>query len=412
MSKLSKHILSNINTNYYGETGELREEEKPGLFDRIIERASQPAQPVGTVDWGNSSYVPANKGGAYDLNGYYNGVEYVNNHNTDSGLSGAVQTILENYKPTLPATSIDPSSPGTPTADGQFGALEDPAIRDARMKNNAAWMAENMPHLYGGAAGAIGGMGAVVGGIQNAMGAGNRVLENVDKFNEGMRPIREQWDKEYGDNYFMNPNNLANDLGSAVGSTAPIMALSALMPSAAVAAGTRGISAALTRAGLGRLANSVAGKALIEDVVRSPISTAADTASEYGNVVHELMQNGMSEEDARKQASAIIAPNVLLDTATIPAELFIAKGGRGVLKPRAGEAVGNRIGKGIMRTGVLSAGSGLTEGYQEGAQTALVVLPEELFWGYQGILQQHLGRNGRIRLRIRALPILNLRAML
>ena len=48
------------------------------------------------------------------------------------------------------------------------------------MKNDAAWMAENMPHLYGGAAGAVGGMGAVVGGIQNAMGAGNSVLENVD----------------------------------------------------------------------------------------------------------------------------------------------------------------------------------------------------------------------------------------
>lgn len=293
-----------------------------------------------------------------------------------SALSNLGRTI-SNYLPdsTLPTTSIDPSSPGTPTADGQFGALEDPSIRDARMKNDAAWMAENMPHLYGGAAGAVGGMGAVVGGIQNAMGAGNSVLENVDKFNEGMRPIREQWDKEYGDNYFTNPNNLANDLGSAVGSTAPIMALSALMPGAAVAAGTRGISAALTRAGLGRLANSAAGKALIEDVVRSPISTAADTASEYGNVVHELMQNGMSEEDARKQASAIIVPNALLDTATIPAELFVMRGAKGigksVLTPKRGESLGTRLGKGAARAGVLSVGSGLTEGYQEGAQTAL-----------------------------------------
>ena len=293
-----------------------------------------------------------------------------------SALSNLGRTI-SNYLPdsTLPTTSIDPSSPGTPTADGQFGALEDPSIRDARMKNDAAWMTENMPHLYGGAAGAVGGMGAVVGGIQNAMGAGNSVLENVDKFNEGMRPIREQWDKEYGDNYFTNPNNLANDLGSAVGSTAPIMALSALMPGAAVAAGTRGISAALTRAGLGRLANSAAGKSLIEDVVRSPISTAADTASEYGNVVHELMQNGMSEEDAREQASAIIAPNVLLDTATIPAELFVMRGAKGigksVLTPKRGESLGTRLGKGAARAGVLSVGSGLTEGYQEGAQTAL-----------------------------------------
>lgn len=293
-----------------------------------------------------------------------------------SALSNLGRTI-SNYLPdsTLPTTSIDPSSPGTPTADGQFGALEDPSIRDARMKNDAAWMAENMPHLYGGAAGAVGGMGAVVGGIQNAMGAGNSVLENVDKFNEGMRPIREQWDKEYGDNYFTNPNNLANDLGSAVGSTAPIMALSALMPGAAVAAGTRGISAALTRAGLGRLANSAAGKALIEDVVRSPISTAADTASEYGNVVNELMQKGMNEEDARKQASAIIAPNVLLDTATIPAELFVMRGAKGigksVLTPKRGESLGTRLGKGAARAGVLSVGSGLTEGYQEGAQTAL-----------------------------------------
>ena len=345
-------------------------QETQGFFDAALNYAKQfvdrrnnsSPSGIGPVDWGNSHYSNINSGGTYGVNTYWNGEQ-------------DVQTGKAWYQPTLPSTSIDPSAPGTPTADGQFGALEDPSIRDARMKNDAAWMAENMPHLYGGAAGAVGGMGAVVGGIQNAMGAGNSVLENVDKFNEGMRPIREQWDKEYGDNYFTNPNNLANDLGSAVGSTAPIMALSALMPGAAVAAGTRGISAALTRAGLGRLANSAAGKALIEDVVRSPISTTADTASEYGNVVNELMQKGMNEEDARKQASAIIAPNVLLDTATIPAELFVMRGAKGigksVLTPKRGESLGTRLGKGAARAGVLSVGSGLTEGYQEGAQTAL-----------------------------------------
>ena len=358
---------------------EAEPQEASGLFDTLLQAPGTVWQAIkhgienydlsghnnqgpGPVDWSNSSYGNVNSGGAYGVNTYWNGEQ-------------DVQTGKAWYQPTLPSTSIDPSAPGTPTADGQFGALEDPSIRDARMKNDAAWMAENMPHLYGGAAGAVGGMGAVVGGIQNAMGAGNSVLENVDKFNEGMRPIREQWDKEYGDNYFTNPNNLANDLGSAVGSTAPIMALSALMPGAAVAAGTRGISAALTRAGLGRLANSAAGKALIEDVVRSPISTAADTASEYGNVVNELMQKGMSEEDARKQASAIIAPNALLDTATIPAELFVMRGAKGigksVLTPKQGESLGTRLGKGATRAGVLSVGSGLTEGYQEGAQTAL-----------------------------------------
>lgn len=345
-------------------------QETQGFFDAALNYAKQfvdrrnnsSPSGIGPVDWGNSHYSNINSGGTYGVNTYWNGEQ-------------DVQTGKAWYQPTLPSTSIDPSAPGTPMADGQFGALEDPSIRDARMKNDAAWMAENMPHLYGGAAGAVGGMGAVVGGIQNAMGAGNSVLENVDKFNEGMRPIREQWDKEYGDNYFTNPNNLSNDLGSAVGSTAPIMALSALMPGAAVAAGTRGISAALTRAGLGRIANSAAGKSLIEDVVRSPISTAADTASEYGNVVNELMQNGMSEEDARKQASAIIAPNVLLDTATIPAELFVMRGAKGigksVLTPKRGESLGTRLGKGAARAGVLSVGSGLTEGYQEGAQTAL-----------------------------------------
>lgn len=317
---------------------------------------------VGPVDWSNSNYGNINSGGTYGVNTYWNGEK-------------DVQTGNAWYRPSLSTTSIDPSSPGTPTADGAFGALEDPVVRSERMKNDAEWMVENMPHLYGGAAGAVGGMGAVVGGIQNAIGAGNSVLENVDKFNEGMRPIREKWDNEYGDNYFTNPNNLSNDLGSAIGSTAPIMSLSALMPGAAVAAGSRGISAALTRAGLGRLANSTAGKALIEDVARSPISTAADTAAEYGNVINELMKNGMSEADAREQASAIIAPNVLLDTATIPAELFVMRGAKGVgksvLTPKSGESLGTRLGKGATRAGVLSVGSGLTEGYQEGAQTAL-----------------------------------------
>lgn len=135
-------------------------QETQGFFDAALNYAKQfvdrrnnsSPSGIGPVDWGNSHYSNINSGGTYGVNTYWNGEQ-------------DVQTGKAWYQPTLPSTSIDPSAPGTPMADGQFGALEDPSIRDARMKNDAAWMAENMPHLYGGAAGAVGGMGAVVGGI-------------------------------------------------------------------------------------------------------------------------------------------------------------------------------------------------------------------------------------------------------
>lgn len=288
---------------------------------------------------------------------------------------GMGTVIAPNYTPRPLDDSVYSDIPGTPVASGQFGELEDESVRDERMKDSADYMAANWPRLYGGVVAADEGLANVVGGIQNAVGGGNGILTNVQRAEEGMQNYRDQWNNEYGDSYFLNPNKFATDVGSGIGSTAPIMALSALMPGAAVAGGTRALTSALSRAGLGRLAMSKAGQALIADTVRSPISSLADSLSEYGTVVNDMMQNGMSEDEARRRAIPMFFKNMALDTFTVPLELGVMKGGKGIatglLGRSAEEGVAKSIAKGAARTGMLAGASGLTEGYQEGAQNAL-----------------------------------------
>lgn len=288
---------------------------------------------------------------------------------------GTGTVIAPNYTPRHLDDSVYSDIPGTPVASGQFGELEDESVRDERMKDSADYMAANWPRLYGGVVAADEGLANVVGGIQNAVGGGNGILTNVQRAEEGMQNYRDQWNNEYGDSYFLNPNKFATDVGSGIGSTVPIMALSALMPGAAVAGGTRALTSALSRAGLGRLAMSEAGQALIADTVRSPISSLADSLSEYGTVVNDMMQNGMSEDEARRRAIPMFFKNMALDTFTVPLELGVMKGGKGIatslLGRSAGEGMAKSIAKGAARTGMLAGASGLTEGYQEGAQNAL-----------------------------------------
>lgn len=283
--------------------------------------------------------------------------------------------IAPNYTPRPLDDSVYSDIPGTPVASGQFGEQEDESVRNERMKDSADYMAANWPRLYGGFVAADEGLANVVGGIQNAVGGGNGILTNVQRAEEGMQNYRDQWNNTYGDSYFLNPNKFATDAGSGIGSTVPIMALSALMPGAAVAGGTRALTSALSRAGLGRLAMSKAGQALIADTVRSPISSLADSLSEYGTVVNDMMQDGMSEDEARRRAIPMFFKNMALDTFTVPLELGVMKGGKGIatslLGRSAGEGVAKSIAKGAARTGMLAGASGLTEGYQEGAQNAL-----------------------------------------
>ena len=288
---------------------------------------------------------------------------------------GMGTVIAPNYTPRPLDDSVYSDIPGTPVASGQFGELEDESVRDERMKDSADYMAANWPRLYGGVVAADEGLANVVGGIQNAVGGGNGILTNVQRAEEGMQNYRDQWNNEYGDSYFLNPNKFATDAGSVIGSSVPIMGLSALMPGAAVAGGTRALTSALSRAGLGRLAMSEAGQALIADTVRSPISSLADSLSEYGTVVNDMMQNGMSEDEARRRAIPMFFKNMALDTFTVPLELGVMKGGKGIatglLGRSAEEGVAKSIAKGAARTGMLAGASGLTEGYQEGAQNAL-----------------------------------------
>lgn len=288
---------------------------------------------------------------------------------------GTGTVIAPNYTPRPLDDSVYSDIPGTPVASGQFGELEDESVRDERMKDSADYMAANWPRLYGGVVAADEGLANVVGGIQNAVGGGNGILTNVQRAEEGMQDYRDQWNNEYGDSYFLNPNKFATDAGSVIGSSVPIMALSALMPGAAVAGGTRALTSALSRAGLGRLAMSEAGQALIADTVRSPISSLADSLSEYGTVVNDMMQDGMSEDEARRRAIPMFFKNMALDTFTVPLELGVMKGGKGIatslLGRSAGEGMAKSIAKGAARTGMLAGASGLTEGYQEGAQNAL-----------------------------------------
>ena len=289
---------------------------------------------------------------------------------------GSGTVIAPNYTPRPLDDSVYSDIPGTPVAGGQFGEQEDESVRNERMKDSADYMAANWPRLYGGFVAADEGLANVVGGIQNAVGGGNGILTNVQRAEEGMQDYRDQWNNTYGDSYFLNPNKFATDAGSVIGSSVPIMAFSGLMPGAAVAGGTRALTSALSRAGLGRLAMSKAGQALIADTVRSiPTSNLADSLSEYGTVVNDMMQNGVSEDEARRRAIPMFFKNMALDTFTVPLELGVMKGGKGIatglLGRGAEEGIGKSLAKGAARTGMLAGASGLTEGYQEGAQNAL-----------------------------------------
>ena len=287
------------------------------------------------------------------------------------------QVIAPNWQPRPLNDSVYSDTPGTPTADGQFGALEDENEREKRMNEAAQWAADNMPRSYSAMLGAVSGAANVAGGIRNALGGENSdwILRNAEKSDEAMNKFRQQWENQYGDSgYILNPNGLANEIGSGIGSSIPIMSLSLLAPEAAVGVGTRAITSALTRAGLGRLATSKAGQALIEEVVRSPLSTAGDTMAEYGTVVDDLVQGGMSEDEAREQAKGIIPRNVALDTLTIPGELYVMKGAKGLgrkFQAASTDSIGKRIEKGMARAGLMSAANAIPEGYQEGAQNAL-----------------------------------------
>lgn len=287
------------------------------------------------------------------------------------------QVIAPNWQPRPLNDSVYSDTPGTPTAGGKFGEIEDENKRQKRMNEDAQWAADNMPRAYSAMLGAVSGAANVAGGIRNALGGENSdwILRNAEKSDEAMKKFRQQWENQYGDSgYLLNPNGLANDIGNGIGSSVPIMALSLLAPEAAVGVGTRAITSALTRAGLGRLAGSKAGQALIEEVVRSPLSTAGDTMAEYGTVVDDLVQGGMSDEEAREKAKGIIPRNIALDTLTLPGELYVMKGAKGLgrkFQAASTDSIGKRIEKGMARAGLMSAANAVPEGYQEGAQNAL-----------------------------------------
>lgn len=337
----------------------------PGLFDKISAFLSNAGQAYASAD-NPGAEIYAQTPYADNLTNEVHGQNMADGQN--------IYTVLApNYTPRPLDDSVYTDIPGTPV---DLGTLENESVRNARMQDSADYMAANWPRLYGAGAGAVENGANVVGGIQNALGLGDSTLQNAEQFEKGMQDYRKQWDETYGDSYFLNPNNFANDAGAVVGSSAPILALSAMTPGALVAGGSRALTGALSRAGLGRLAMSKAGQALIADTVRTlPSSSLADSLSEYGGVVHDLMQKGMSEDEARAQAVPIFYKNMALDTAVLPLELGIAKGGKGLitglLKRNAGENMGKGIAKGTARTGILSGLSGLTEGYQEGAQNAL-----------------------------------------
>lgn len=321
-------------------------------------------------------YEDAGSSGSSDDSGFsLSGILSTAKNFLEHPFQGSGTVIAPNYTPRPLDDSVYSDTPGTPVAGGQFGELEDESVRDERMKDSADYMAANWPRLYGTVVAADEGLANVVGGIQNAVGGGNGILTNVQRAEEGMQDYRDQWNNEYGDSYFLNPNKFATDAGSVIGSSVPIMAFSGLMPGAAVAGGTRALTSALSRAGLGRLAMSKAGQALIADTVRSPISSLADSLSEYGTVVNDMMQDGMSEDEARRRAIPMFFKNMALDTFTVPLELGVMKGGKGIatglLGRSAGEGMAKSIAKGAARTGMLAGASGLTEGYQEGAQNAL-----------------------------------------
>ena len=247
-----------------------------------------------------------------------------------------------------------------------------------RFKKNA----QEYPH------GTAFGMGFAEGAA-NAMGSPlslvgiDSVQNAVDAYENYWKPVRDEWDSQYGDNILTNPNQAAFWLGQGFGSTVAMVPAAEAVPASIVGRGAGVMGKALSRVGLGKVAGSAAFKEIAPDMVKGAIGkNLLESAGEYGNTVKDLQDEGLSYGQAMLKGAPVMAENMALGLVTSPVEYALMKGaGAKVFRPSVTESAAKRLGMAIPRSIPGVALGAANEGMQENIQQVIQNNAEDKPWG-------------------------------
>ena len=239
-------------------------------------------------------------------------------------------------------------------------------------------------HPYGVAFG----MG-VAEGAANTLGSPlslvgvNGVQDAVDAYEQKWKPVKDQWNEEYGDSILANPNKAAFWAGQGIGSTLAMIPAAEAVPESVVARGTGLLSKGLSRIGAGRIAASQAFKDIAPDMVKGAIgSNLLESAGEYGNTVKDLEDDGMTYGQAMLHGAPVFAENMALGLVTTSVAYALMKGaGAKVFSPKVTESAAKRLGLAVPRSIPGIALGAVNEGMQENIQQAIQNSAEGKPWG-------------------------------
>lgn len=294
------------------------------------------------VDWNNTSYARDNRqGGNYGVDRYWDGEKNVQTGDSNGLLSGLnlgdMQERFVGYK----ASDADKEA-GQKVIDKWFENSKDSYVDQAAL--NAATGAMN-----------------VAAGISSAFG-NDTLSDAVEKYQK-MQPRRPEFDYT-GSEYWTSPQGAWADLWQGLGSSVPMLGAGALVPEAVAVRGAGLLGNGLGRVGLGRIANSNAGRKILDDIVRGVPGAFIDSGSEYGSVANDLRKQG--DDNAAIHALPVLGANLALNLFTTPVEYALMKGaGSRIFSPKAGEGIAKRVGMAVPRAIPGIAASTAIEGPQE-----------------------------------------------
>lgn len=294
------------------------------------------------VDWNNTSYARDNRqGGNYGVDRYWDGEKNVQTGDSNGLLSGLnlgdMQERFVGYK----ASDADKEA-GQKVIDKWFENSKDSYVDQAAL--NAATGAMN-----------------VAAGISSAFG-NDTLSDAVEKYQK-MQPRRPEFDYTSSD-YWTSPQGAWADLWQGLGSSVPMLGAGALVPEAVAVRGAGLLGNGLGRVGLGRIANSNAGRKILDDIVRGVPGAFIDSGSEYGSVANDLRKQG--DDNAAIHALPVLGANLALNLFTTPVEYALMKGaGSRIFSPKAGEGIAKRVGMAVPRAIPGIAASAAIEGPQE-----------------------------------------------
>lgn len=294
------------------------------------------------VDWNNTSYARDNRqGGNYGVDRYWDGEKNVQTGDSNGLLSGLnlgdMQERFVGYK----ASDADKEA-GQKVIDKWFENSKDSYVDQAAL--NAATGAMN-----------------VAAGISSAFG-NDTLSDAVEKYQQ-MQPRRPEFDYT-GSEYWTSPQGAWADLWQGLGSSVPMLGAGALVPEVVAARGAGLLGNGLGRVGIGRVANSNAGRKILDDIIRGVPGAFIDSGAEYGSVASDLRKQG--DDNAAIHALPVLGKNLVLNLLTTPVEYALMKGaGSRIFSPKAGEGIAKRVGMAVPRAIPGIAASAAIEGPQE-----------------------------------------------